>query len=48
VKGAPVETDTILGDLVTRAEGAGIATPLLRATHCALSLHMAGRESRRT
>jgi 2-dehydropantoate 2-reductase len=48
VKGAPVETDTILGDLVTRAEGAGIATPLLRATHCALSLHMAGREARRT
>lgn len=47
VKGSPVETDTILGDLVTRARGAGVATPLLRASHSALSLYMSRQDGPR-
>ena len=45
MKGAPVETDAILGDLVTRAEIAGVATPLLRAAHCALRINMSQRQA---
>jgi 2-dehydropantoate 2-reductase len=40
-KGRPVEADTILGDLVQRAEGAGIATPLLRAAYANLGVYSA-------
>jgi 2-dehydropantoate 2-reductase len=43
VKGAPVETETILGDLVARAEAAGVATPLVRAAHAALSVYTSTR-----
>ena len=40
-KGAPVETDTILGDLVARARAAGVATPLLAAAHVNASVYAA-------
>lgn len=40
-KGAPVEADTILGDLVARGHDAGVATPLLAAAHVNLSVYAA-------
>lgn len=37
--GALVETDQVIGDLVARASGVGIATPLLAAAHAQLSIY---------
>ena len=42
IKGAPVEADHILGDLLARA--GGVATPLLRAAYVQLKVYEAGRE----
>ncbi len=40
--GAPqLETEAILGDLIRRGAGAGIAAPLLSAAHCHLLVHAA-------
>lgn len=44
-KGARVEADTILGDLVARGAEAGVDTPLLRAAHAALSIYASGHAS---
>jgi 2-dehydropantoate 2-reductase len=38
-KGAPVEADQILGDLVARARKANIDTPLLAAAYTHLSVY---------
>lgn len=38
-KGAPVEADQIIGDLVARAQKAGLATPLLALAHASLSVY---------
>ncbi len=38
-KGAPVEADQIVGDLVARAERAGLSTPLLAAAHTSLAIY---------
>ena len=42
-KGAPVEVDTILGDLLDHAEANGIAAPLLRAAVVRLRVYEGGR-----
>jgi 2-dehydropantoate 2-reductase len=42
LKGRPVEADQILGDLLARAQAAGIATPLLAAAFTHLSVYQAG------
>jgi 2-dehydropantoate 2-reductase len=42
-KGAPVEADEIVGDLVERGRAAGIATPLLAAAFVNLSVYGADR-----
>ncbi|HEY4356594.1 MAG TPA: ketopantoate reductase family protein [Acidobacteriaceae bacterium] len=39
-KGAPVESDQIVGDLIARAKKHGLETPLLRATFAQLSVYM--------
>lgn len=41
--GLPVETDQILGDLVTRGERHGVATPLIHAAHVQLSIYQSTR-----
>ncbi len=41
IKGAPVEADHVLGDLLARAQG--VATPLLRAAYLQLKVYEAGR-----
>jgi 2-dehydropantoate 2-reductase len=38
-KGAPVEADQILGDLVARGSGAGVAMPLLSAAYAQLCIY---------
>jgi 2-dehydropantoate 2-reductase len=38
-QGAPVEADQIIGDLLARAEQAGLAAPLLRAANATLSIY---------
>ena len=43
--GRPVEDDAIIGDLVERAERAGLDVPLLRATRMALGVYRSQRES---
>jgi len=45
--GAPVEVESILGDLVTRARSAGVATPLLQAAAVALRIYAAGLAAQR-
>jgi 2-dehydropantoate 2-reductase len=42
--GAPVEADTILGDLLHYAQKGAIDTPLLRAAYVRLSIYQANRE----
>ena len=37
--GRPVESEAIIGDMVDRAEAAGIDVPLLRATWAALGVY---------
>jgi 2-dehydropantoate 2-reductase len=38
-RGAPIEADQIIGDLLARAQRAGVAAPLLRAAYAALSIY---------
>ncbi|MGB7309995.1 MAG: 2-dehydropantoate 2-reductase [Candidatus Acidiferrales bacterium] len=42
IKGAPVEADTILGDLLERGRKHGMATPLLQAAYVNLSIYQRG------
>ena len=37
--GRRTEADAIVGDMIRRGEGYGVATPLLRAAYCALQVH---------
>ena len=37
--GRRTEADAILGDMIRRAGGFGMATPLLRAAYCHLQVH---------
>jgi 2-dehydropantoate 2-reductase len=39
MKGAPVEADTIVGDMVERGQKLGLKTPLLRAAYVSLSIY---------
>ena len=43
--GAPVEVETILGDLVDHGRAAGVPTPLLQAAAVALRIYEASRPS---
>jgi 2-dehydropantoate 2-reductase len=43
-KGAPVEADTILGDLLRYAEAGKVEVPLLRAAYVKLSMYQASRD----
>ena len=38
-KGAPVEVDSILGDLLERGEKHGLTTPILQAAFVSLSIY---------
>lgn len=38
-RGAPIEADQIIGDLVARARQAGLAAPLLQAAYASLSIY---------
>ena len=38
-KGAPVEADQIVGDLVARGKKLGVSTPLLAAAYASLSIY---------
>jgi 2-dehydropantoate 2-reductase len=42
IKGAPVESEQILGDLLKRSHG--VSAPLLRAAYVQLSVYMAQRD----
>ena len=44
VKGAPVEADTILGDLLEHGQERALATPLLQAAFVNLSIYQRGRD----
>ncbi|MBI3199196.1 MAG: 2-dehydropantoate 2-reductase [Rhodospirillales bacterium] len=46
-KGAMVEADHIVGDMITRAKKAGIATPNLRMAHAHLQVYLARRVGKR-
>jgi 2-dehydropantoate 2-reductase len=46
-KGAPVEVDTILGDLLERGQKHGVTTPILRAAFVSLSIYQRGLERAR-
>jgi 2-dehydropantoate 2-reductase len=41
-KGAPVEADRILGDLIERGDAHGVATPLLKAAFVNLRVYQEG------
>ena len=41
-RGAPVEVDTILGDLLERGRKQGLATPILQAAFVTLSIYQRG------
>ncbi len=43
MRGAPVEVDHILGDLMERGRGYGLDTPLLQAAFVQLRVYMAAR-----
>ncbi len=43
-KGAPVEVDTILGDLLERGRKHGLATPILQAAYVNLAIYERGRD----
>ena len=38
-RGAPIEADQIIGDLIARAQRAGLATPMLQAAYASLSIY---------
>ena len=38
-RGAPIEADQIIGDLLARAQQAAIAVPLLQAAYASLSIY---------
>ena len=38
-QGKPIEADTIIGDLLTRARQRNVATPLIAAAHANLSIY---------
>jgi 2-dehydropantoate 2-reductase len=42
LKGAPIEADQIIGDLLARGSQAGIATPMIAAVYANLSVYQAG------
>jgi 2-dehydropantoate 2-reductase len=42
MKGAPVEADNILGDMIARGVAHGVEAPLLRAAYAQLSIYSAG------
>jgi 2-dehydropantoate 2-reductase len=46
-KGAPVEVDTILGDLLERGQKHGVTTPILQAAIVSLSIYQRGLERAR-
>jgi 2-dehydropantoate 2-reductase len=48
MKGAPVEVDTILGDLLERGRKHGLATPILEAAYVNLSIYQRGRDHAKT
>jgi 2-dehydropantoate 2-reductase len=43
-KRAPVEADTILGDLIERGQKHNVAAPILRAAFASLSIYQRGLE----
>jgi 2-dehydropantoate 2-reductase len=45
--GAPTEGEHVLGDMVERAEGMGIPTPILRLARCHVAAYEARRERER-
>ncbi|MGO9588634.1 MAG: ketopantoate reductase family protein [Candidatus Acidiferrales bacterium] len=47
-KGAPVEADTILGDLLERGRKHGLGAPILQAAYVALSIYQRGLERSKT
>ncbi|MGC2419775.1 MAG: ketopantoate reductase family protein, partial [Candidatus Acidiferrales bacterium] len=47
-KGAPVEADTILGDLLERGRKHGLAAPILQAAYVNLSIYQRGLEHSKT
>jgi 2-dehydropantoate 2-reductase len=47
-KGAPVEVDTILGDLLERGRKHGLAAPILQAAYVSLSIYQRGLERSKT
>jgi 2-dehydropantoate 2-reductase len=47
-KGAPVEVDTILGDLLERGRKHGLAAPILQAAYVTLSIYERGLERSKT
>jgi hypothetical protein len=46
-KAAPVEVDTILGDLLERGQQHGLTTPILQATFVSLSIYQRGLDRAR-
>ena len=42
MRGAPVEADNILGDMIARGHAHGVQTPLLCAAYAQLSIYSAG------
>jgi len=44
IKGAPVEADTIIGDLLERGRKQGLAAPILQAAYVNLSIYQRGLE----
>jgi len=47
-KGAPVEVDTILGDLLERGQKVGLTTPIVQAAFVNLSIFQRGRDRAKT
>jgi len=46
-KAAPVEVDTILGDLLERGQQHGLTTPILQAAFVSLSIYQRGLDRAR-
>jgi 2-dehydropantoate 2-reductase len=42
MRGAPVEADHILGDMIARGHAHGVDSPYLRAAYAQLSIYSAG------
>ena len=45
---APVEVDSILGDLIERGRKHGVSTPILKAAFVSLTIYQQGRAALRT